>query len=176
MKHLLLVIPTLFFGAILIGDAFAADLEDHMEYTIVSYTLDGELVTGLQEAAEGNLLITGSKSDILTDSMKNQEDFGIGDFQPATDVLSLSAGFIATPDLALQGTVGVARNTEKFVLDPENTSSWEANVGVIYKLFNNINYEVHFGYMETGDLFKEKDSYSDVENIIMISNKLSMSF
>lgn len=176
MKHLLLLIPTLLLGGILIADASAADLEGHMEYTIVSYTLDSELLTGLQEAAQGNLLITGSSSDILTDSMKNREDFGIGDFKPATDVLSLSAGFIATPDLALQGTIGVARNTEKFIFDPENTSSWEANVGIIYKLFNNINYEVHFGYMETGDLFKEKDSYSDVENIIMISNKLSMSF
>ncbi|MFN2354132.1 MAG: hypothetical protein ABR512_06375 [Desulfopila sp.] len=176
MKHLVLLIPALLFGATLMTDASAGDLEGHMEYTITSYTLDDNLLTGLEEAAGGNLLITGSSSDILTDGMKNQEDYGEGDFKPAADVLSLSAEFIATPDLALQGTIGVARNTEKFILDQENTSSWEANVGIIYKLFNTINYEVHFGYMETGDLFKEKSSYSDVENIIMISNKLSMSF
>lgn len=58
----------------------------------------------------------------------------------------------------------------------ENESSWEANLGFIYKLVNNLSYEVHFGYMDTGDLFTDQSSYSDVENIIMVSNQLTMSF
>ena len=37
-------------------------------------------------------------------------------------------------------------------------------------------YEVHFGYMDTGDLFQEVDTYSEVESILMISNQLTLSF
>ena len=55
-------------------------------------------------------------------------------------------------------------------------SSWEANLGVIYKLFNNFSYEMHFGFMDTGDIFKKSNAYSDVESIVMISNQLTMSF
>jgi hypothetical protein len=35
---------------------------------------------------------------------------------------------------------------------------------------------MHFGFMDTGDLFKRNNAYSDVESIVMISNQLSMSF
>ena len=77
--------------------------------------------------------------------------------------------------LALQGVLGVTKNS----WDPstaDNKSSWEANLGIIYKMFNNLSYELHFGYMDTGDIFKERNTYTDVESIIMISNKLTMSF
>jgi hypothetical protein len=30
--------------------------------------------------------------------------------------------------------------------------------------------------MDTGDIFKERNAYTDVESIIMISNQLTMSF
>ncbi len=57
-----------------------------------------------------------------------------------------------------------------------NESSWEANLGVIYKLMNNLSFELHFAYMDTGDLYTRRSSYSDVESIIMVSNRLTMSF
>ncbi|MDP3480645.1 MAG: hypothetical protein Q8R88_12805, partial [Desulfoprunum sp.] len=58
----------------------------------------------------------------------------------------------------------------------KHDSSWEANLGLIYKMYKNFSYQVHFGYMDTGDLFKERNTYKDVESIIMVNNQLTMSF
>ena len=156
--------------------ASAADLEGHIKYTIVRYSFNGTENDILNESGKESLLITGTSLDILGDDMINPDDYGVADAKPVTDIIAVSTDFAATPDLSLQGTFGFSKNQEDFNLDLDYNHSWEANVGVIYKLFNNIRYEVHFGYMETGDLFKNTDAYSDVESIIMISNKLSMSF
>lgn len=163
-------------SCIAVSSASAANLDGHMKYTIISYSFNGGENDILSEAGKDSLLITGTSLDILSEDMINPEDYSVGDPRPVTDIIAVSAGFAATPDLSLQGTFGFSKNQEDFNLDLDYNHSWEANVGVIYQLFNNIRYEVHFGYMETGDLFKNTSSYSDVESIIMISNKLSMSF
>ena len=84
--------------------------------------------------------------------------------------------FHRRPDLSLHGAIGITKNRWEAALDPNYQSGWEANLGIIYKFFNNLSYEVHFGYMEPGDLFRESNAYSGVESIIMINNKLTMSF
>jgi hypothetical protein len=176
MKLAALTITTLL---MLLGSAMfgsAANLDGHMKYTIVSYSFNIDGNEALLDNDSQDLLITGSQRDLLNESMKNSADYGIADAKPTTDIFAVSAEFEATPELSLHGALGFSKNKQDFTFDPEYNASWEANVGIIYKLFNNIRYEVHFGYMETGDLFKEKNSYTDVESIIMISNQLSMSF
>ena len=175
MKHAALIISTLLIICGSVAYAGAANLEGHMKYTIVSYSFN---IDGNEALIDNDqtLLITGSNRDLLNESMKNSSDYGIADSKPTTDIFALSAEFAATPEISLHGALGFSKNKKDFTFDPEYNASWEANVGIIYKLFNNIRYEVHFGYMETGDLFKEKNSYTDVESIIMISNQLSMSF
>jgi len=154
----------------------AANIEGHMQYRIVSYSFSSDEASSPSESYTlGPLLITGATSDILLDST-GMVDFGATDPKSAMDVFALSADFSATPDLSLRGAIGITKNRWDAALDSDYDSSWEANLGVIYKLFNNIRYEIHFGYMETGDLFKESNTYTDVESIIMISNKLTMSF
>ena len=87
------------------------------------------------------------------------------------------AQFNATKKFSLLGAFGLTRNLwAPDSINYENESSWEANLGVIYKLLNNLSYEIHFAYMDTGDLFTERSSYNDVESIIMVSNQLTMSF
>jgi hypothetical protein len=94
-----------------------------------------------------------------------------------TSGIALSATINATPKIAVQGAFGVTRNLwSPDSLSYENESSWEANLGVIYKLLNNLSYELHFGYMDTGNLFTDRSSYTNVESIIMVSNQLTMSF
>jgi len=160
----------------LVGAVSAASLDDHMQYRITSYMLDGgEGFDSSITTDIGPLLITGSAAGVLT------EKIFPGYTQPEdpdkrVDIFALSADYLATPDLALRGGVGITKNNRKSIFDPEYEAGWEANLGVIYNLFDNIRYEIHFGYMDTGDLFKESDKYTDVESIIMISNKLSMSF
>ncbi len=152
----------------------AANIEGHQQYKIVSYSFSSDDTNITDEPIHyGTLLITESTADILTDSLYGS---GASDPKLATDVFAVSADYNATPDLSLFGTIGITKNRWDAALNSDYDSSWEANLGVIYKLFNNISYEIHFGYMDTGDLFKENQAYSDVESIIMISNKLTMSF
>lgn len=176
MKLAPLIISILLIIGGSVVSAGAANLEGHMKYTIVSYSFSIDGNEAFLDNDSNALLITGSKRDLLNESMKNSSDYGIADSKPTTDIFALSAEFAATPELSLHGALGFSKNKKDFTFDPEYNASWEANVGIIYKLFNNIRYEVHFGYMETGDLFRDKNSYTDVESIIMISNQLSMSF
>lgn len=172
----LIAIPTLVLS--LVCAVSAANLEDHMQYRITSYTLGGEEGLDSSITADlGPLLITGSTSEILTENTPpGNGPNALQDSEKGAEIFALSADYLATPDLALRGAVGITKNNWQSLFDPEYKSSWEANLGLIYNLFDNIRYEIHFGYMDTGDLFKESDKYTDVESIIMISNKLSMSF
>jgi hypothetical protein len=157
--------------------ADAANLDGHMQYRIVSYSFSNNNGDNAERSVNlGPLLITGNSADIFTGSSYTTPELSVADPSRATDVLAVSADFLATPSLSLQGTFGIAQNRRGASFDSDYDTSWEANVGVIYKLFSNIRYEIHFGYMDTGDLFKERNTYSDVESIIMISNKLTMSF
>ena len=159
--------------------AFADDLANHQAYRITSYNLGALLDDRLPSQFQKKetvppLLITGITSDVLTNELDNRSS---GGGNSGTEGLGLSAEFQATRDLRLLGAFGLSRNL--WVPDTpayEAESSWEANLGIVYRFLDNLSYELHFGYMETGTLFVEKDTYSDVEHIIMISNRLSMSF
>ncbi len=176
MKNLVPYILALCLSGTLAAEVQAANLEGHMRYRIISYSFSNDDPDQQQNSVSlGPLLITGNSADIFTDSTYNNSEYGA---EPSltTDVLAVSADFPATSSLSLQTTFGIAQNRGSSSYDSDYDTSWEANVGVIYRLFNNIRYEIHFGYMDTGDLFRERNTYSDVESIIMISNKLSMSF
>ena len=179
MRHYALHIAS-FLLLLLPQQAFAADERETLSaYKVTTYNL-GALLE-YQESQHINLrnfeplMITSTKADILNDQvisgdrMKTTADLG------ASRGFAISAEYTPHPQISVQGAFGMAKNS----WDPsvaEHESSWEANLGLVYKLLDNLNYEVHFGYMDTGDLFKERSTYSDVEAIIMVSNKLSMSF
>jgi len=124
------------------------------------------------------LLITGTAADIFNSEHKATVSLG----ETASTIsgingIALSASFDATRKISFQGAFGLARNLwAPDSINYESESSWEANLGIIYKLLDNLSFELHFGYMETGDIFTERSSYTDVESIIMISNKLTMGF
>jgi len=165
------------------GTLYGADLNGHSAYKVTSYNLGA--IQGLQgnstlkQSDDFNpLIITNSAADILTSENDRTGSFDeTSSHNPNVSSIALSAQFDATKNISLQGAFGVTRNLwTPDLMGGVNGSSWEANLGVIYKLLNNLSYELHFGYMDTGDLFSNRSSYSDVENIIMISNQLSLSF
>ncbi len=175
-KVLAYILPAIVAGSLATG-AFAGEIEGLSAYKVTTYSL-GSTVDFQADVSLRNfepLLITSSKADIL-----NSQLLGDGLLQTSADMES-SSGFAISaeyhPDsrLALQGTFGVAQNAWNSELGLRG-SGWEASLGVVYKLLDNLNYELHFGYMEPGSLFKERNSYNDVESIIMVSNKISMSF
>jgi hypothetical protein len=160
------------------GTACAGGKESLSAYKVTTYNLgtivDFEGATNVNARDYEPLMITNTAADVLNDGKISSLETAA---QPnATSGFALSAQFNATQHIAFQGAVGMTKNVWAAASSTDQKSSWEANLGVIYRLFSNLNYEVHFGYMNTGDLFKERSDYSDVESIIMISNKLTMSF
>ncbi len=175
----------LFFNLLILssGQVMANGLESHSLYKVTSYNLGAILGTDdFQTVDQPNnftpLLITGVTSDILNSEHEATVSWVETDSHTANSRgIAISAQYNATNKIALQGAFGLTRNLwTPDVIDYENESSWEANLGIIYKLLDNLSYEIHFGYMNTGDLFRERSSYSDVESIIMINNRISMSF
>ncbi len=160
----------------------AQDLKTHHAYKVTSYNL-GALQSFHHHGdaqASGDfkpLLITGGTADILNSEHQKTVSLNEQSGTPTLSGMALSAQFDATNHISIQGAFGVTRNLwSPDLMDSVNGSSWEANLGVVYRLLNNISYELHFGYMDTGKLFTNRSSYSDVENIIMISNQLTLSF
>ena len=120
-------------------------------------------------------MITDSASDILSgESFLTELSSQTG--KSAPHGFAVAAEFLATPSLAFHGAIGVTKGNWDAEASLDSESSWEANIGVVYNFFNTLAYEVHFGYLDTGDVFEQNSSYSEVDAIIMISNQLSMSF
>ncbi len=180
MKKLISILALFIFGAT-VSVATAAEPNGHQQYKITSYNFGDNAFLGAEnQGSKANtfdpLLITGSRSDILNRSPFIVNEFGTSDTQSTTSGFAVSADYDATSKISLHGAIGVTKNDWDASSNPNYNSSWEANLGVIYKLFNNLSYEVHFGYMDTGDLFKQSSTYNSVESIIMVSNQLTMSF
>jgi hypothetical protein len=169
------------------GLVYAKDLSTnntHSAYRITSYNLGA--IKGFQGGGILNpaqdfkpLFITSSTADIL--NSEHQPTVSTVETTPGItsnlSTIGLSAEIDATDKISLQGAFGVTRNLwTPDLFESMNGSSWEANLGIVYKLLDNISYELHFGYMDTGDLFANRSSYTDVENIIMVSNQITLSF
>ena len=157
----------------------AEESPGHSLYKVTTYNLgtsvDFQDFSPVNSIRYKPLLITSTKADVLGADRFKDVTFGTSDERGSASGFAIAAEYSPLSRLAIQGVVGVTKNSWEANI-PENKSSWEANLGVIYKMFGNLQYEMHFGYMDTGDLFKERNTYTDVESIIMISNQLTMSF
>ena len=164
------------------GVSYGADGEMNRAFKVTSYDLGAiDNFQGRGPLASRHfqpLLITSSIADILNSGEQRTAATGGG----LTDIstissLALTGRFDATSTLSLQGALGVTRNLwSPELLGTLNDATWEANLGVIYRFLNNLSYELHFAYMDTGRVFSDRNSYSNVESIIMISNKITLSF
>jgi len=181
MKKLFFFLAVFWGIAVTTATASAADLNDHELYKIVTYSFNSSNNLDEKGAVKkmnrfDPLMITRTKADIISGQPYDQDQFAFNTGKTLAQGFAVSADFHASPNLALRGIIGITKSGMDTTQKSNYDSSWEANLGVIYKLFNNFSYEMHFGFMDTGDLFKKNNAYSDVESIVMISNQLTMSF
>jgi len=156
----------------------------HSAYRVTTYGLgnitenitDFDSATAISRRDYEPLMITGAAADVLSGQQRFNPLAQSGSNPEAVEGFAIAARFEAGKSFSVKGVFGMAHNMWEDDLKAENRSSWEANLGVIYSLFSNLNYELHLGYMDTGDLFKKRSEYSNVDSIIMISNKLTLSF
>lgn len=183
MRSTFILIHILMLGLFIAPQSFAKEQQTHHAYRVTSYNLgailDFHKKNSLFEGGNFNpLMITSTTSDILNNEFNPTVSWvETVPHTASSKGIALSARIKATEKISLQGAFGITRNLwTPDNVEYENESSWEANLGFIYKLVNNLSYEIHLGYMDTGDLFTDQASYTDVENIIMVSNRLTMSF
>jgi len=176
------VLKSLLFAAILLTVASTVMAEEpasHSLYKVTTYnfgtSLDFQDFSPIDTQKYKPLLITNTKSDILDGDQLIDTNHDTSANKLAIDGFAIAAEYSPTAKIALQGVVGVTKNNWGPNAS-KHDSSWEANLGLIYKMYKNFSYQVHFGYMDTGDLFKERNTYKDVESIIMVNNQLTMSF
>lgn len=182
MKQSVLCIITVLSVLIQCASGYTEEVTTHV-YKVTSYNLGAitdpvNLENARFSTDYSPLLITGTAGDIF--DSEHKASVSLGETTSTTSGINgfaLSASFEATQRISVQGAFGVARNLwAPDSINYESESSWEANLGIIYKLLDNLSYELHFGYLDTGDIFTDRSSYTDVESIIMISNKLTMGF
>ncbi len=159
--------------------ALADDFDDHSVYRVTSYnfgSLDGSSEGSLSSTLNSlPLLITGYQADVLDDMNLDDSRLSASAKNSGAGGFALSARYAPNNSFALHGSFGMTKS-DWDAGSEETNSSWEANLGIIYKLFNNVSYGVHFGYMDTGDVYKRRSTYNDVESVIMVSNQLTLSF
>ncbi len=90
--------------------------------------------------------------------------------------MSIKAAYSPTANITLHSSVGLTDTTMDKRIEYTERLGWELDLGVAYRFLNKFAYEVHFGYMDTGVLFTESERYTDIEDIAIVTNKLTMSF
>ncbi len=89
-----------------------------------------------------------------------------------------SADYAVSNQLTLHGAIGWAKADEVQIAGQDDKYGWEYNVGAAYKLLDNLTYEAHFGYLDTGDFFKSTTTLNDSnpENVYILTHSLTMTF
>ncbi|MEW6328194.1 MAG: hypothetical protein AB1487_11500 [Thermodesulfobacteriota bacterium] len=107
-----------------------------------------------------------------------ETDGGANDTATGSQVYWLYADYEVNPQLAVHGALGIAYadkiNNSLYQDDEFGT---EFDLGLKYQLMSNLAYELHFGYLWTGDFFKgaAADNYT-TDDVYQIDHSLTLSF
>ncbi|MFZ5762354.1 MAG: hypothetical protein ACOY8P_05460 [Thermodesulfobacteriota bacterium] len=117
-------------------------------------------------------ILTGRTTGLLNPDQGtingNMQDDGVHAF-------ILAADYKVSDALSLHGAIGYAQADEE-TATYDDEYGWEYNIGAAYKLLDNLTYEAHFGYLDTGDYFNAGSTTDTTENVYMLSHHLTMTF
>jgi len=105
-------------------------------------------------------------------------DGGANDTATGSQVYWLYADYEVNPQLALHGALAVAyADKVNSGLYQDDEFGTEFDLGLKYQLMSNLAYELHFGYLWTGDFFKgaAADNYT-TDDVYQIDHSLTLSF
>ncbi len=155
--------------------ALADPLTTESAYTITGYIFDSGKQVQTAASPGGPQLLAGAMNKIMNAESGVSTEFGTAGRSAMPSGFAVGAAFSATDKLTLLSTIGITQNpSEPFIYN--SNFGWEIDLGVAYKILNNLTYEVHFGYMDTGEAFKDSPALTEIEEITILTNKLTMSF
>gem|GEM_PF-833326 len=184
MKRLFSTLLTFLLLSIAVTAIASGEGLERGEYRVLAYTLSD----GSSNASSGNSpgkSVSFHSLYISSEAMNtvlNREDLYLN--SPHVNInkknnyqgFALKTAYAPTSNITFHSSIGLTDNLQAQDRDYTERIGWEVDLGIAYKFLNNFAYEVHFGYMDTGELFKESSSYTDVDNITIVVNKLTMSF
>ena len=135
-------------------------------------------------------VLTGPQTAMLNQDINGNID---GEMAVAgANCLGVHADLQVTPQLSVHGALAYAWADETEALDTidedgntderDDSYGWEIDVGVAYKLLDNLTYSLNIGYLDTGDFFAvaydSGNSYEtdDTNDIVLVTNTLTMEF
>ena len=152
-------------------------------YTLHAYTLsNGDPAYSSKDNSYNtitfhNLYIFSNAMD--TAFSRDSDFLNTGSATTSTDQyqgIALKAAYSPTSAITFHSSIGLTNTSQDERLDYADRLGWELDLGMAYKFLGKFAYEVHFGYMDTGQLFTESNRYTDIEDITIVTNKLTMSF
>ncbi len=150
------------------------------EYKLLAYTLSNSSTENHSEYQPSKSISFHSlyiSSEAMDTVLNRDESNPLANInQKDYQSFAIRAAYAPTANITFHTSLGLTDTGNNRHVDYNNRVGWEIDLGLAYKLFNNFAYEVHFGYMDTGELFQESHSYTDVDNITIVVNKLTMSF
>jgi len=99
------------------------------------------------------------------------------------NVIQVYGGYNPVPKLALKASLSYAWADEKDVGSPghvvkgvDDEMGYEFDIQASYKIFDNLEYMVGFGYLWTGDFFQGTDTHAEIDDDYLIMHQLSLTF
>ncbi len=183
MKHFFTIILAGYF-VFLASHAQANDnILEKGEFKLRTYSLtngstsDSYDLTTAKTDSFSSLYISPAAMETILGDRRDLSNSGIRDIN-SDDLkgFSVKVAYAPTSDITLHSSFGFTETINQKQANYSDSLGWEVDLGVAYKFLNKFAYEIHFGYMDTGDLFKQSNQYMDVEEITIVTNKLTMSF
>ena len=137
--------------------------------------------TGTGDMFEPLYILTGRHTGILNNDIFNGSTASAS--AAGVHAIVAAADYAVSNQLTLHGAIGWAKADENVykngaVLTASNDDEygWEYNVGAAYKLLDNLTYEAHFGYLDTGDYFNGNSATDITNNVYLMTHSLTMTF
>ncbi|MDH3359740.1 MAG: hypothetical protein OEL55_02625 [Desulfobulbaceae bacterium] len=128
-------------------------------------------------------ILTGSHMGLLNSDVQGADSQGYGMGEAGCHVVALMGDYKVSDRLTLHGAIAIAQADEEVQVggaqsyaNRDDSYGTEYNIGAAYKLLDNLTYEAHFGYLDTGEFFDSAANAGDAESIITLSHHLTMNF
>ena len=158
------------FGDLNIGGAYVYASGDDAGSATENETYMG--TTGLGKDFEPLYIMTGDGMGVLNG---DGVVANAGMVDDGVHALGLFAKYKVSDKLTLNAAIATAMADEE-AAGQDDSYGTEYDLGGAYKLLDNLTYEVHLGYLDTGDYFQGGNSAVELNNITILAHALTMTF
>jgi hypothetical protein len=146
------------------------DDEDNDNEALLSFT------SGTGNEFKPYYILTGDHTGILNNDPVSGGSMNQFVKYAGVNCLGVRADYAASDKLSLHGAIAYGWADKELADNQDDSYGIEYNIGAAYKLLDNLTYEAHFGYLDTGDFFQYGADDISAESVYLVSNHLSMKF